>query len=208
MSPLHFKNLLTTDFPAYVNNFLQAKIFFGEMKTFVKKSLRREFIKSSEMPQLPLQRASRMIINFHQAYQYWRPQLSSCQVDRGLELTLSRSLERRNHGPSSWLSHKWKNKRRKSKNKNGWNIRKRREARGWGYRGPHRVRTRPKTPTALYPLRHPWQPCRLEVPLSRSANQSCRLTLYLRDVVPDAAAPAAAWHSPPAPHLAGLGGTY
>lgn len=118
------------------------------------------------MPPLPLQRASGIIINFHQAYQYWRPQLSSCQVDTGLELTLSRSLERRNHGPSGWLSRKWKNKRRKSnKNKNGWNIRKRREARGWRHRGPHRVmpmpgwqrdqrrrvRTRPKTPTALYP---------------------------------------------------------
>lgn len=65
------------------------------------------------MPQLPLQRASGIVINFHQAYQYWRPQLSSCQVDRGLEKTLSRSLERRNHGPSGWLSRKWKNKRRK-----------------------------------------------------------------------------------------------
>lgn len=172
------------------------------------------------MPQLPLQRASGRIISFHQAYQYWRRQLSSCQIDRGLKLTPSRSLERRNHRPSGWLSRRWNNKRRKSNNNKKTVEISTKDARpgagdtgaptGWCQcQGENATKNAaPVTPTALYPLRHPWQPCRLEVPLSGSANQSYRLTLYLRDVVPDAAAPAAAWHSPPAPHLAGLGRTY
>lgn len=75
--------------------------------------------------------------------------LTFCQMDKGLELTLSRSLEE----DSRILG--WQTNRLKKTSvenlgkKDSWIIRKRPEARGWGHRSPPHdsawVRKRPRT---------------------------------------------------------------